>query len=59
MSVNKYLWVAITDGPFIPKNKQDNSIKLSKDWTHDETKKVSYDLKARNILISALSTEVY
>lgn len=33
------LWVAITDKPFIPKNEDDEFIKLQKDWSDDETKK--------------------
>lgn len=36
----------------------DNVIKHLKDWMNDETKKASYDLKPRNILISALSGKV-
>lgn len=44
---------------FHPRIKVGNSIKLPKDWTNDETKNASYDLKARNILISTLSSNVY
>lgn len=44
MSVEKYLWVAITDGPFIPTYKVDDSIKLRKDSSDYETKKAPYDL---------------
>lgn len=37
-SVDKNLWVAVTDGPFIPKG-NDEVIKHPKNWTNDETKK--------------------
>lgn len=59
MSIDKYLWVEITSMPFIPQNKVDNSVKLPQDWINDETKKASYDLKARNILLFVLITIVY
>lgn len=39
MPVDKSLWVTITDWPFIPKNKVDNTVKNPKDLTNDETKK--------------------
>lgn len=56
--LKKNLWVAVTDGPFIPKGDND-VVKHPKDWTDDETQNASYDLNARNILISALSMEVF
>lgn len=59
MSVDKNIWVTITDGPFIPKNEADHYVKNPKYWTDDETKETSYDLKAMNILISSLSVKVY
>lgn len=52
------LWVAVADNPFIPKG-DDNTVKHPKNWTHDETKNASYDLKVRNILISDLSVKVF
>lgn len=61
MPVNKMLWVAITDEPFIPKSKVNGIFteKLPKDWSVEETKKASYDIKESNILISTLSIKVY
>lgn len=59
MFVGKNLWVAVTDMPFIPKNKFNNVVKLPKYFNGDETKKTSYDLKANNILITVLSAKVY
>lgn len=58
LSVDKNLWIAVTEGSFIPKRKVDDPIKYPKDWTDDETKKASYDLKVRYILISILSVKV-
>lgn len=38
LSVYKYLWCDITEGPFIPKN-DDKFVKHPKDWNDVETKK--------------------
>lgn len=54
----KNLSVAVADEPFIPRNEVDNSIEHPEDWTDDETKKASYDLKIMSILIFALSVKV-
>ena len=53
--------MVITDKLFIPKTEVNRvfTLKSHKDWSDDETKKASYDLKARNILIFALSVKVY
>lgn len=59
ISIEKYLWVAITQEPFIPNNKANNYVKLPKDWIEEETKKASYDLKLRNIIITISSAKVY
>lgn len=59
MSVDKMLWIEITDEHFIPKNEVNGFVKLLKDWSYDETKKVSDDLKVRNILNSTLYAKVY
>ncbi|XP_050889147.1 uncharacterized protein LOC127094347 [Lathyrus oleraceus] len=56
--VEKNLWVSISEGPFIPKG-DNNVVKHPKDWTDNETKQTSYDLKVRNILISSLSMKVF
>lgn len=37
LSVEKILWVAVSNGPFIPRKEDDNSINHPKDWTGDET----------------------
>lgn len=58
LSINKNLWCVVTDGPFIPKG-NDDVVKHPKDWDDSKTKKASYDLKARNILIYALVLKCY
>lgn len=58
LSIDKYLWCAVTEGPFIHKG-DDDVVKHPKDWDDAETKKVSYDLKVRNILISTLGAKVF
>lgn len=57
MLVEKVIWLAITDEVFLPKTKVDGDfiVKFPKDWYDEETKKASYVLKVRNILIYALS----
>lgn len=57
LSVEKNRWCVVTEGLFIPKD-DDSIAKHPKDCMNDDTKKASYDLKARNILISALSVKV-
>lgn len=59
ISVDKHLSVAITDRPFIPKSKVYDYVKISKNLTDDETKKASYDLKVRNIVIFELRSTMY
>lgn len=49
ISVYKIQCVEVTDEPFIPKGDGD-IIKDPKDFTIDETKKASYELKVGNIL---------
>ena len=56
--VVKKLWCATTEGSFILKG-NDDVVTHPNYWNDSETKKVSYDLKARNILVSALSTKVF
>ena len=58
LSVDENLWCAFTEGPFIPQG-DDDIVKHPKDWNDDETKKASYDLKARNIIILALSVKLF
>lgn len=57
LSIDKNIQVVVTDDPFISKG-DDDVIKSPKDWTNNETKKSSYDLKVNNILTSTLSVKV-
>ena len=52
------MWCAITEGSFISYG-ADDIVKLPKDWEDAKIKKASYELKAVNILISALSDKVF
>lgn len=56
LSIDKNLWCIVTEGPFIPKGA--DVVKHPKDWDDAEIKKDSYDLKPRNILISALNDKL-
>lgn len=58
LSIDKNRWCVVTEGLFILKG-NDDVVKHPKDWDAYETKKTLYDLKARNILISTLSTKVF
>ena len=58
LSVDKNMWCVVTEGSFIPKGNGD-VVKHLKHWNNAETKKASYDLKARKILIYALSAKVF
>lgn len=58
LSVEKNMRCAVTEGPFISKG-DDDIVKHPKDWNDDKTIKASYDLIARNIIILALSAEVF
>ncbi|KAK2396415.1 gag-protease polyprotein [Trifolium repens] len=56
------VWNAIENGPFVPTNTDPNSIVTNKpmaQWTDDDKKKVNYDAKAQNILISSLGIEQF
>lgn len=58
LSVDKNLWVAVTDDPLCPKGGGD-FVKHPKDWIDNETKQASYDLKVRNILITLSAKVLY
>lgn len=58
LSVDKNLWCDVTEGPYISKDDND-VVKHPKDWTDDETKNASYNLKVRNIIISTLNVNVF
>lgn len=56
--VDKILWCAITEQPFIPK-RVDDVVKHPKHWDDVKTKKASYYLKVRSLLIYTLSAKVF
>lgn len=58
LSVDKNRWCVVTEGPYISKGNND-IVKHPKDWNDDETKKASYDLKARSIIISTLTAKIF
>jgi len=60
-SVDIDVWVVVVNGRFEPQVNVDGVIqnKPKADWIVVDEKKVQYDLKARNILISALGINVY
>ena len=63
-SVDMDVWDAVVNGRFQPQiaADDDNGVVLDKpkaDWTNDDKKKVQYDLKALNILISSLGVNEY
>lgn len=58
LSVDKKRWCAVTEGTYIPKDADDVD-EHPKDWDDAQTKKASDDLKARTILIFALSAKVF
>ena len=52
---------AIVKGPFVPMKTVD-SVEIPKDWdemTEDEKRKVQYDLKAKNMITSGLSSDEF
>ncbi|WJX19176.1 hypothetical protein P8452_08893 [Trifolium repens] len=56
------VWNAIENGPFVPTITDPHGIVENKpmaQWTDDEKKKVNYDAKAQNILISSLGNEQF
>jgi len=63
-SVDMDVWDAVVNGRFQPQiaADDDNGVVLDKpkaDWSDDDKKKVQYDLKAQNILISSLGVNEY
>ena len=61
MSIDIIIWVTIFERPCILKSEVTGVFtkKLSKDLLDEEIKKISYDLKARNIFLYALSPKAY
>ncbi|XP_027933253.1 uncharacterized protein LOC114188805 [Vigna unguiculata] len=60
-SVDKGVWDAIVNGPFIP-TKIEEGKAIPKDflsWTPDENKRAHYDVRAKNIISSALTLDEF
>ena len=50
-SIDRGIWDAIGNGPFIPKSEKDN-VSIEKplsEWTESESKKVKFDCIAKNL----------
>nr|KYP57719.1 hypothetical protein KK1_003989 [Cajanus cajan] len=60
-AIDLNIWDAIENGPFIPIIVVGHEIKdLPKDqWSNDDRRKVQYNLKAKNIITSALGIDEY
>ena len=58
-AIDLNIWDAIEVGPFIPTKVVGNVIieKPREEWNDDERRKVQYNLKAKNIITSALSMD--
>jgi len=60
-SIDRGVWVAIVNGPFVLKMLVDN-VYVDKpwcDWTGDESKKAQYDSVAKNIITSSLNLDEF
>jgi len=60
-SIDKGLWDAIVNGPFIPTKIVEGKT-MPKDflsWTSDENKRAHYDVRAKNIISSALTLDEF
>nr|XP_007132559.1 hypothetical protein PHAVU_011G104900g [Phaseolus vulgaris]ESW04553.1 hypothetical protein PHAVU_011G104900g [Phaseolus vulgaris] len=57
-SINRGIWDAITNGPFVPKLEKDDVFieKPWSQWTKIENKKDQYDCISNNIITSALNS---
>ena len=57
-SLDKGIWDAIENGPFVPKFEKDGSSieKPWSQWTDSESKKAKFDCIAKNIITSALNS---
>jgi len=60
-SLDKGIWDAIENGPFIPKFDKDGSSieKPWSQWTDAENKKAKFDCIAKNIITSALNSDEF
>ena len=60
-SLDKGIWDAIENGPFVPKFEKDGSVieKPWSQWTNAESKKAKFDCIAKNIITSALNSDEF
>jgi len=60
-SIDRGIWDAIVNGPFVPKIEKDNVFieKPWSQWTESETKKAQYDCITKNIISSALNSNEF
>ena len=60
-SIDRGVWDAIVNGPYVPKKLVDNEYvgKPWCDWTGDEIRKAQYDSIAKNILTSSLNLDEF
>ncbi|ESW04705.1 hypothetical protein PHAVU_011G118300 [Phaseolus vulgaris] len=60
-SLDKVIWDAIENGPFVPKFEKDGSVieKPWSQWTDAESKKAKFDCIAKNIITSALNSDEF
>jgi len=60
-SVDRGIWDAVLNGPFVPVNivNEVQEPKLFAQWTADENRRAQYDVKARNIISSALTLDEF
>ena len=60
-SLDKGIWDAIENGPFVPKFEKDGSSieKPWSQWTDSESKKAKFDCIAKNIITSALNSDEF
>nr|AFN88195.1 phytoalexin-deficient 4-2 protein [Phaseolus vulgaris] len=59
--LNKGIWEAIENGPFIPQVKKDDVFvdKPRSEWTEKDSKKAKFDWIAKNIITSSLSCDEF
>ena len=60
-SLDKGIWDAIENGPFVPKFEKDGSSieKPWSQWTDSKSKKAKFDCIAKNIITSALNSDEF
>nr|KYP45107.1 hypothetical protein KK1_033389 [Cajanus cajan] len=60
-AIDLNIWDAIENGPFIPTIVVGHEIKNlpREQWSEDDRRKVQYNLKAKNIITSALGIDEY